>query len=61
MNDPVLNWRKSSCSGQGNCVEAANHEDAVLVRDTKAQGTGPVHRYAPPEWRAFVTAVRNAQ
>ena len=61
MNDPVLNWRMSSYSGQGNCVEVATHGGAVLVRDTKTHSVGPTHRYSPSEWRAFLTTLRTAE
>jgi hypothetical protein len=33
----------------------------ILVRDTKNRGRGPVHRYTPEEWRAFITGVRNGE
>jgi hypothetical protein len=33
----------------------------ILVRDTKDQGHGPIHRYTPEEWRAFVAGVRNGE
>jgi hypothetical protein len=51
-------WRKSSYSGNGSCVEIADHEGVVLLRDTKDHGHGPVHRYTPADWRAFVAAVK---
>jgi Domain of unknown function (DUF397) len=58
-----LRWRKSSFSGNGggSCVEVAGHDGAILVRDTKDHGRGPVHRYTPDEWRAFVAGVRNGE
>jgi Domain of unknown function (DUF397) len=61
IDDP--RWRKSSFSGNGgaSCVEVADHDGMILVRDTKDHGRGPVHRYTPEEWRAFVTSVRNGE
>lgn len=53
-------WRKASYSGNGggNCVEVGRDGDGtVLVRDTKDLGHGPVCRYTPAEWRAFVAGV----
>ncbi|WP_460917165.1 Scr1 family TA system antitoxin-like transcriptional regulator [Plantactinospora veratri] len=50
------NWRTSSRSGQngGNCVEVAdNLVGVVAVRDSKDR-SGPVLRFAPAAWRAFV-------
>jgi hypothetical protein len=51
-------WRKSSYSGNGGCVEVADHKGAVLIRDTKDHGRGPVHRYTGAEWRVFVADVK---
>ena len=53
-------WRKSSHSGNGgaNCVEAGHVPGAVLIRDTKDNGTGPVLRVTPKDWRAFTAALR---
>jgi hypothetical protein len=63
-NSGAVTWRKSSFSGAngGNCVEVGQAGDgAVLVRDTKDRGHGPVHRYSAAEWRAFVAGVRNGE
>ena len=53
-------WRKSTYSGDGtqNCVEAAHAPGAVLVRDTKDRGVGPVLRVTPTDWRRFTAALR---
>lgn len=58
-----LGWRKSSFSGNGgaSCVEVADHDGMILVRDTKDHGRGPIHRYTPDEWRAFVADVRSGK
>ncbi|MFB6819221.1 DUF397 domain-containing protein [Streptomyces sp. NPDC056347] len=51
-------WRKSSYSNNngGTCVEV---DDAApgAVRDSKVPG-GPVLRFRPARWQAFVTSVR---
>ena len=54
-----LSWRKSSYSGGngGACVEVADHGGMILVRDSKDRGQGPVQRYAPAAWRAFVAGL----
>jgi hypothetical protein len=54
------NWRKSSYSGGngGACVEIGTTTDAVLVRDTKANRTGPVLMFTPRTWAAFAAAVK---
>jgi hypothetical protein len=56
----ALAWRKSTYSNGGgsNCVEAAHAPGAVLVRDTKDNGIGPVLRATPADWRRFSEAVR---
>ncbi|HEX6522989.1 MAG TPA: DUF397 domain-containing protein [Streptosporangiaceae bacterium] len=60
MDVTNVRWRKSSFSGGngGNCVEVAGHDGIILVRDTKDRGHGPIHRYTPAGWRAFVAGVR---
>jgi hypothetical protein len=64
MEQPAASpgWRKSSYSNGGgdNCVEvgAWHAADAVLVRDTKNNGEGPVLRVPAETWRTFTTAIR---
>ncbi|MFL6073578.1 MAG: DUF397 domain-containing protein [Mycobacteriales bacterium] len=55
-------WHKSSLSGdnQPSCVEVAFDGDAVLVRDSKDRD-GPVLRFTPDEWVAFLGGVRNGE
>ncbi|NJQ06153.1 DUF397 domain-containing protein [Streptomyces lonarensis] len=52
------NWRTSSYSGHGdnNCVEVADNQPAVLVRDTKQAGAGPVIAFSPEAWSRFTVA-----
>ncbi|GAB3361053.1 DUF397 domain-containing protein [Micromonospora halotolerans] len=53
-------WRKSSRSGQGECVEVADNLPGVVgVRDSK-DPTGPVLTFTPPTWRAFVAFTKRA-
>jgi hypothetical protein len=54
-------WIKSSYSGAqgGNCIEVADHESAVLVRDTK-DSQGPMLRFTPDAWRKFADRVKDA-
>jgi hypothetical protein len=64
MNGSVgLRWRKSTFSGAngGGCVEVADHDGVIVVRDTKDHGRGPVHQYAPEVWRTFIAGVRNGE
>jgi hypothetical protein len=56
-------WRKSSYSGggSGGCVEVGQAHATVLVRDTKQDGDGQVHRFTPTAWRTFVAAIKRAR
>ena len=56
-------WRKSSYSSNGgtNCVEAGNVPGAILVRDTRQRGAGPVLRVTPADWQRFTRAIRATQ
>jgi len=57
-----LAWRKSSYSDdQGyDCVEVAVHAGQVLVRDSK-DPDGPALVFAPSEWRAFLSGVKDSE
>jgi hypothetical protein len=57
MTDPVV-WRKSVFSGANSCVEVAFVRGHVWVRDSKNQ-QGPMLRFTPREWRAFLRGVRS--
>jgi hypothetical protein len=56
-----MNWRKSSYSGQsgGNCVEVADDDGRVLVRDTKDR-QGPMLTVGSSAWQRFVERLRDA-
>ena len=62
-----VGWRKSSHSGDGNsCVELAVTRPSardgagpvVGVRDTKADGRGPVLEFSPRAWREFLSRIK---
>ena len=52
-------WRKASYSGNGaNCVEAGHVPGAVLIRDTKDNGQGPVLRVSSVAWEKFTASLK---
>jgi hypothetical protein len=53
-------WRKSTYSGGsgGECLEAGTVVGAVLVRDTKNNGDGPVLRVSVTDWKRLTTAIK---
>jgi Domain of unknown function (DUF397) len=55
-------WIKSSLSfSNSNCVEVASlPDDEIGVRDSK-DVEGPVLRFTPGEWNAFLGGVRNGE
>jgi hypothetical protein len=55
-------WFKSSLSfANGNCVEVADlPAGGIGVRDSK-DTEGPVLRFTPDEWQAFLGGVRNGE
>jgi hypothetical protein len=57
-----IRWKKSSLSmSNGHCVEVADLGGGdVGVRDSKDR-TGPVLRFTPDEWTAFLGGVRNGE
>ena len=53
-------WRKSSLSSANGCVEVAQVEGHVVVRDSKHQ-RGPVLVFTPIEWQNFLGGVRGGE
>ena len=51
-----LRWKKSSLSGQGDCVEVARTDDQILVRHSKAP-EGPFLQFSLAEWEAFTAGI----
>lgn len=50
-------WRKSSYSiGNGQCIEAASGQGAILVRDSK-DPDGPVLAFTPDQWQRFLASL----
>lgn len=52
-----VEWRKSTYSGQGNCVEVGFLDGGqVAMRDSKDRG-GPVLVFSYADWRSFLHRV----
>jgi len=45
-------WRKSSSCTAGNCVEVAQVDNEILIRDSKSPAQDPL-RFTADEWAAF--------
>jgi hypothetical protein len=57
--EDVTGWRKSSYShANGDCVEVAATLQAVGVRDSRQQGSGPVLEFRVQTWRAFIVGAK---
>jgi len=58
---PTLTWRRSSAStGGGECVEVAQSESSVLVRDSRDQ-SGALLKFTMPQWRGLVLRVKTGE
>jgi hypothetical protein len=59
MEDTDLKWRKASYSSNGGatCVEVANDDSRILVRDTK-ENQGAILRFSADAWRRFADHVK---
>lgn len=56
-----INWRKSSFSNTGNCVEVAELPDGgAMVRDSK-NPDGPALSFTAGEWAAFRKGVKSGE
>jgi hypothetical protein len=54
--DNSLNWKKSTASESGGCVEVAKTESFVHVRDSK-NPKGPKLAFPATEWKAFLVGL----
>jgi uncharacterized protein DUF397 len=52
-------WRKSSFSEAGNCVEVADLDGLVLVRDTKLSAGSSVLSFPLSRWREFIAVINH--
>ena len=57
-----LYWIKSSLSyANGNCVEVATLPGGEIGVRNSREPAGPVLRFTPDEWHAFLGGVRNGE
>lgn len=54
---PELEWRSSSLSAGGACLEIALTRASILVRDSKSPD-GPVLVFPPDSWHKFIANLR---
>jgi hypothetical protein len=50
-------WRKSTFSEAGNCVEVADLDGQVLVRDTKLSALSSVLSFPSFQWQNFIASM----
>jgi len=55
----ALDWRKSTLSDSGGCLEVALDRGIVLLRDSK-RPDGPILSISSTSWRAFLKQVRGS-
>ena len=58
LDDSDIAWRKSSHSGDGNCLEVALIQGRVAVRDSKDR-TGPLLTFSLQEWTELLARARS--
>ena len=62
MSTAPTQWIKASASGSGaNCVEMRQHGQNIEVRDTKDGGNGPILRFTPTEWAAWLDGAKKGE
>jgi hypothetical protein len=53
-------WRRASVCAASECIEVAQRDDRIAVRDS-TQPRGIVLRYTAPEWRSFVRLIKTGR
>lgn len=63
VQSAAIRWRKSSRSGySGNCVEIAHFSGGQIgIRDSKANGRGPIILLDRSDWSAFAGDIKDGQ
>lgn len=55
-----MEFKKSSYSGDGGCVEVAMDATIIRIRDSK-DASGPVLQFTKREWTAFLEGMRDGE
>jgi Domain of unknown function (DUF397) len=55
-----LAWRKASFCASGECVEVAQRDGEIILRDS-TQPSGRMLHWGTGEWRAFVRTVKTGE
>jgi hypothetical protein len=58
LEEPHIEWRKSTASNSGGCVEVAIVDGSVRIRDS-ANPNGAVLELPPVAWSFFLTRARS--
>jgi Domain of unknown function (DUF397) len=58
-NEQALEWRKSTRSDSGGCLEVALDGETVLVRDSK-RTDGPILSISPRAWAVLLAQLRDS-
>jgi hypothetical protein len=58
-NEQALDWRKSTRSDSGGCLEVALHGGIVLVRDSK-HPDGPILSISARAWAVLLAQLRGS-
>jgi hypothetical protein len=53
-------WRKASYCVTGECVEVAEHNGMIVLRDSK-QPCGAALIYTAEEWHSFLRGIKNGE
>jgi len=53
-------WRKASLCASGECVEVAQKDDVIILRDS-VQPRGRMLYYDAGPWRSFVRAIKTGR
>ncbi|MFG2050555.1 DUF397 domain-containing protein [Micromonospora sp. NPDC048935] len=56
----TLNWKTSTRSNEGNCVEVATPTPIVMVRDSKDR-QGPALSFGAGQWADFLRGIKDSK